>query len=616
MKKGNLLRKGIAAFLLLVMVGSSFAFAAETTETTATTAPAEAAAQQETGEGGEELKEGSQEFETVGTVKVEGEDEQSDEAVEELAEEDNVMIFSQTAPVKETVRLSYTKKIRYESYFTHDYRVTCDGKTIISYCIEPAKNHDTKQSYTATPYNAGLMKKALYYSYGNPGYNQKTAQYLSKVSRKSCYKGNNGVYALCHIMLSYIYDGERSKTDAFKGCSSSTKRVVKNLIAAVKSWPDPPGKSEIGLSATSVDAVWNEETQMQETPEIKVGGTSGNSINVPVPAGTTLHKGDTEATTGSVKVSVDESFSITAPSTVKGTYSSPAMEAAITDFQPYIITPKGKQSQLFNVSTINSIAYSIRWVDFGRVDLIKTSSDPGITDGNTYYSLKGAEYGLYSKTSNRKYGNLITDGQGKASIDNIPYGEYYLKELEPSRGYEIDVAAHDITVASPSQSETVLEKPVVPDITTNASVAETGQSSATEGGTVNISDTVKYSGVEPGMDYTIVGRLVNKTTGEDVPGTDSKVSFTPEKSSGSLKMDYSVDSKGLGGSTVVAFEKLYQGDNLIATHEDINNKAQSVNFIKPKEKSPDMGDSSNLWLAAFALAISLLAGIGLKALKN
>lgn len=394
-------------------------------------------------------------------VKVEAGDEDSEVVPDESEGEGSAMIFSQDTPVNKTVKLDYSKKVRYEDYYTHDYHVICDGEEIIAYCIEPEKKIDAKKNYKATPYNDALMTKALYYSYGNPGYSEKTRAYLSDISRKNCYKGNEGAYILCHIMLSYIYDGESSDTDAFKGCSKATKKVVKNLLAAVKSWPDPPGKSEIHLSETSVNAKWNEETSKQETPEIKVTGTSGNSIEVPVPEGATLCKDGSKITSGSVKVSVDESFRITAPDSVRGTYESPAMEAAITDFQPYIITPKGMQSQVFNLDTIHSVSYSINWMDFGKVELIKNSAKPEITDGNTDYSLTGACYGLYSKDTENKYADLVTDSQGKACVDNVPYGEYYVKETKASKGYDIDVSSHDINVSAPSQSIEVLEEPIV-----------------------------------------------------------------------------------------------------------------------------------------------------------
>ncbi len=627
MKKGSLLRKGIAVFLLMIMVGSSFAFATENTESTE---PAEDAQHEEIEETAT-VSQPTGDFETLRSttderadtlteaidVDVESGTDSSEEVLEEIKEEEKVVIFAQgNENLKKTVKLYYNKRIKYENYRTHDFHVMCDGESLVAYCIEPTQSLGSKRTFTATPCSSVLLSKALYYSYGNPGYHERSEGYLKGLNLKSSYTSSTGRYAFCHVMLSYVYDGESGKGDAFKGCSANTKSNVRKFVAAIKTWPDPPTKSELGLSAPSFKAVWNEELELQETPEINVIGTTENSINLPVPENVTLVKGEEIITSGNVNIAVGEAFKLRAPVTVRGQYTSPTLTTSMTDFQPYIIKLSGRQDQMFGINTPQTLSFSINWVDFGRVNLIKTSSNPEITEGNTYYSLNEAEYGLYSEETDKKYANLTTDEEGKASVDNIPYGEYYLKELEPSRGYEIDDAKHHITVGSPAQSETVLEKPAVPVIATIASISETGQSSTTAGGSVNISDIVKYSDIEPGINYTIVGRLMNKATEQEIPGTTRRVEFTPENPSGSLKMDYTLDSSGLGGNTVVAFEKLYQGDNLIAAHEDINNKAQSVDFVKPKDRSPDTGDDTKLWFAALTMAFSLLLGIWMTSLKK
>ncbi|MCQ2546355.1 MAG: VaFE repeat-containing surface-anchored protein [Clostridia bacterium] len=668
-KKGGLLRKGIAAFLLFAMMGSGFAFASDegeaaeglqspeaseaVSDTTAaeveTVADADATAEKQaeadTPDSGTEAEEEANEFETVGTVKLKSEGKLASAAVEEIEEDGELVLFAQSssAATSKKVKMQAGSIIIYENCATHNLTVEYNGKKIRAYCIEPAVVYAGDGTYTASPCNSALLAKTLYYSLGNPGYSKKTESYLSGLSRKDCYKNKRGIYAFCHIALSYVYDGEKSGGDAFTGVSSGTKTAIKKFIKKIKSWPDPPG-ADIGLSTRSVKAAWNAEKKLQETPDIMVTGSVGNSISVPVPEGAKAVCGDKTAGSGKLTVKVGESFHLTAPASVQGTYSSPDIAGKNKEFQPYIIKPSGKQDALFSISTINYVSYAVTWLKFGRVELIKTSSDEGITGGSTYYSLEGAVYGLYSKATGKLFEKMVTDEDGQASVENVPYGEYYLKEIKASRAYELDVASHDITVASPSQSETVLEKPVVPEIATSAYVAETGESSAEENEAVNISDTVEYSGVEPGMEYRIEGRLMNKATGEEIEGTESEVLFTPDSSDGILQMDYELNSSGLGGNTVVAYERLYQADNLIAVHEDLNNEAQSVNITekpeqtpegktedspdqKPGEKTgdkgaetpdrgPDTGDGMNLLILAFALAASGLLGLTAIMKKN
>lgn len=134
----------------------------------------------------------------------------------------------------------------------------CDGESIVAYCIEPTKRLGKKKVRTAVPCSSKLLSKALYYSYGNPGYDDRSAAFLNGLKLKACYKGSTGRYAFCHVMLSYIYDGESTQGDAFKGCSSNTKKNVKKFVTAIKSWPDPPDETELAFRAKAFEAEWNE----------------------------------------------------------------------------------------------------------------------------------------------------------------------------------------------------------------------------------------------------------------------------------------------------------------------------------------------------------------------
>lgn len=85
----------------------------------------------------------------------------------------------------------------------------------------------------------------------------------------------------------------------------------------------------------------------------------------------------------------------------------------------------------------------------GRLQLVKTSANPDVTDGNACYSLAGAEYGLYRNAScTDLYAALVTDESGKASLSGIPLGTYYLKETKAPQGYALDRTVRTVTVTS------------------------------------------------------------------------------------------------------------------------------------------------------------------------
>ena len=73
----------------------------------------------------------------------------------------------------------------------------------------------------------------------------------------------------------------------------------------------------------------------------------------------------------------------------------------------------------------------------GYVDAIKTSKQPSMTDGNSCYSIEGAEYGIYSDSSlQTKVGTLVTTADGKTNRLELSPGTYYAVEEKAPKGYE------------------------------------------------------------------------------------------------------------------------------------------------------------------------------------
>lgn len=93
----------------------------------------------------------------------------------------------------------------------------------------------------------------------------------------------------------------------------------------------------------------------------------------------------------------------------------------------------------------------------GTLTITKVSSIRDTTDDNSCYSLKGAEYGLYS--GGTKVASLVTDESGKASISGIQYGEYILKEITPSKGYALDTREYRVVIDRRSVTAVVKETP-------------------------------------------------------------------------------------------------------------------------------------------------------------
>jgi hypothetical protein len=94
-------------------------------------------------------------------------------------------------------------------------------------------------------------------------------------------------------------------------------------------------------------------------------------------------------------------------------------------------------------------------------------------------------------------------------------------------------------------------------------------------------DTIAYSNLQPGQKYDVSGVLMNKADGKST-GITGRATFTPKTSNGTVKVSYQVPA-GHQDQTLVAFETVTTdvGKHAVATHSDINDKAQAVGVARP-----------------------------------
>ena len=93
-------------------------------------------------------------------------------------------------------------------------------------------------------------------------------------------------------------------------------------------------------------------------------------------------------------------------------------------------------------------------------------------------------------------------------------------------------------------------------------------------------DTVSYSSLLPGKEYTVTGTLMNKETKEPVLIDGEKITagttFTAEKAEGSVEVVFEFDALAIAGTTVVAFESMEYKGVEVAVHADIEDEDQTV----------------------------------------
>gem|GEM_PF-146269 len=144
-----------------------------------------------------------------------------------------------------------------------------------------------------------------------------------------------------------------------------------------------------------------------------------------------------------------------------------------------------------------------------------------------------------------------------------------------------------------------------PSIKTNADFDNAKQVKAG----VTVKDTVTYTDLVPGKEYTLKAELINKKDGKSVLGTGEKT-FTPEKSHGMVPVTITVnDDVKEPVQAAVAFEELTSTEvndkgeetpgttpekpNHIAEHKDIDDDDQTVISHEVEDQDNPDDDTSN-----------------------
>lgn len=133
----------------------------------------------------------------------------------------------------------------------------------------------------------------------------------------------------------------------------------------------------------------------------------------------------------------------------------------------------------------------------------------------------------------------------------------------------------------------------LPKIGTTLTDAVDGDKNIVSNNPVRLTDTVSYTGLVPGHEYTVTGTLHMKAADgdgseaaavKDAEGNPvtAKAVFTPEKANGTVDVTFEFDGSGLAhGDELVAFESLTRSGVELAVHADIDDAAQTVSVSNP-----------------------------------
>lgn len=229
-----------------------------------------------------------------------------------------------------------------------------------------------------------------------------------------------------------------------------------------------------------------------------------------------------------------------------------------------------------------------------------------VTDTVAYYGLTpGKQYTIKGELMDKATGAVLKDAAGnpvtaeKQFTPNVTAGTVEIQFTFDGSNLKKDqnlvafehVLTKDKEIATHAeindipQTVTVIE-PSIKTTAKSSQAGHEGDKNVVRDTTATVKDTVEYKNLVPGKEYTLIGKMMDKATGNALLKADGsevtgKATFTPESSNGTATVEITFDCADLDGHSLVAFEKLYRGETTIASHEDIDDVDQTVKVDTP-----------------------------------
>ncbi|WP_154649157.1 VaFE repeat-containing surface-anchored protein, partial [Enterococcus faecium] len=199
---------------------------------------------------------------------------------------------------------------------------------------------------------------------------------------------------------------------------------------------------------------------------------------------------------------------------------------------------------------------------------------------------------LYNQAG-KALGEYITDQNGEILVKGLVANNYYFIENTPLESFQPNTDKQAFTITfkqnAPDDGETLLVSVrnylIPPKLETQASNKADGEKVVDPLETIVIKDSVSYTNLFVGKEYTISGVLMNKATNtpilQDGKEIRKTLTFIADKVNGTKDLKFVVNASVLKGQTIVVFEKLFRDGIEVAAHANINDENQSVRVNNP-----------------------------------
>lgn len=244
---------------------------------------------------------------------------------------------------------------------------------------------------------------------------------------------------------------------------------------------------------------------------------------------------------------------------------------------PVVFEYAGQDTTLVNL-TVNDGNPIENKIIYGSIKGLKIDRETGKT-------IEGALFGLFKPdetefTEDNALLTCETDGNGIFTFDNIPIGNWLIKELKPAENYLADKEIYPVQIDTNEQTiEITVVNDHIPELKTTAAVDGEKEICATE--TFTLVDTVEYQHLIPNKEYVLKGVLMDKNTGNELIINGNTITaetvFIPTEPNGTATVEFTFDSKYIKADTdIVVFESLYKDNIELAVHADINDEGQTI----------------------------------------
>ena len=281
-----------------------------------------------------------------------------------------------------------------------------DGKLV--YCIDPFKMMDTNNYYNGYTYNNSMFKLSndalnkmniiAYYGYGYPNH---TDLKWYGITQFLIYKaiGIESVY------FTDVYYG--NKVEKY----TSEVKELENLVNNYYKLPSFASKSY--------------EYEPNKKYEIS---DSNNVLN------------NYEIISSNINASINNN-KLVINTTKSGSYTVKLVRKSPITTNYILYYLEGAQSLLYP-GKINDITFNLNiTVNSGSITVNKYDAEG---KNRLEASIEGSTFGIYK--DNKLINKLVISKQGTATIGELPLGNYTIKELTPSKGYNIDNKVYNITL--------------------------------------------------------------------------------------------------------------------------------------------------------------------------